>query len=726
MASSRCSRSTQKSAAKSLKHVTAGGLEGVWDTKRRCVSLELPVGVTSIQMVVEGVYGVHPMDFSSFECAGSFVQWKDYDYPWKTSDFMLAREARHHGRRPPVASSQAYPRRRDIVRFENPTQPPFLRGGQCPWRGRSYSPSELQYIPCPVSRPRRSRSHSPTSGCHRRTSVMGVLMTRQRDHSGSPSSSGSSLCMRTPSPSVGHPDTLAPGSMAQGGIAPSPKSAHTPTHHLSPTPSPSPFYDFTGYRLEECSFLSSLCDEIGTVGELQSVAASLGFKYSRVEQILTSFPHDFPAAVFATLAGWYTASHSMFWKKLDDLEEAFQEMHKGALFNRIVNAHSVALQRVSSLPQIHRPTSDTLDESLGEAVMNAVEIIPSCHLCLIRTLLREILSDGNLLTVAAACGIAPVIAVAITQSQMRPSHKAAQVFLPWFAQSDLIPKAKYLRLKFGFQCASLLPVFNNIAEDYRLALVAATLPKTDEHLFTLTFTPSVCVSAEETRQNLNEWEFTFLTILCNAIYNACKISAVVPNLQVPVTILNDAALVHGLPTEQNALTAHILFEWWSSALLTLMEKLTRLQCAFTGIGLGHTYYTALKSYGRFLYHFSPATSECTPPASPSQPPAAPAGCGEGVVVNRGFIVGPRVPTQIIFHQIPEEKCQFDNSNKVQESSADNLEILADGPPPADAAAAQVINGMEQVLGPQPSTSTSLDKPSKKPSRKVPFVKQIRL
>ena len=97
MASSRRSHSTYKSAAKSLKRVTAGGLEGVWDTKRRCASLELPVGVTSIQMVVEGVDGVHTMDFSSFECAGSFVQWKDYDYPWKSSDFMLAREARHHG-----------------------------------------------------------------------------------------------------------------------------------------------------------------------------------------------------------------------------------------------------------------------------------------------------------------------------------------------------------------------------------------------------------------------------------------------------------------------------------------------------------------------------------------------------------------------------------------------------------------------------------------------------
>ena len=109
MASSRCSRSTQKSAAKSLKRVTAGGLEGVWDTKRRCVSLELPVGVTSIQMVVEGVDGVHTMDFSSFECARSFVQWKDYDYPWKTSDFMLAREARRHRRRPPCSFQPGLP-----------------------------------------------------------------------------------------------------------------------------------------------------------------------------------------------------------------------------------------------------------------------------------------------------------------------------------------------------------------------------------------------------------------------------------------------------------------------------------------------------------------------------------------------------------------------------------------------------------------------------------------
>ena len=680
------------------------------------------MGVTSIQMVVEGVDRVHTMDFSSFECAGSFIQWKNYDNLWKTSDFMLAREARHHRRCPPIASSQAYPRRHDIVRFENPTRPPFLRGGQCPWRGQLYSPSELRYTPHPVSRPRRSKSNSPASGCRKRTPIMGILRVHPRDYSGSPSSSGSSQHMKTPPPPQPEcPDTPAPGSTTQGSIVPSPNSTFTPVHHQSPTPSPSRFYDFTGYRLEECSFLSSLCDEIGTVGDLQSVATSLGFKYSWVEQILTSFPHDFPAAVFATLAGWYTASRSMFWEKLDDLEAAFKEMHKGALFNRIVNTHSVVLQRVSSLPRIRRPTCDTLDESLGEAVMNAVDIIPSCHLRLLRTLLQEILSDRDLLTVAAACGITPVIAVAVTESQMRPCHKAAWVFLPWFAQSDLIPKAKYLHLKFAFQCASLLPVSNNILDDHRLAVVAATLPTVDEHLFTLTFAPSVCVSAKETRQTLNEWEFTFLTIPCNAIYNAHKITVVVLTLQVPASILNDAVLVHGLPTEQNALTAHIFFEWWCSALLTLTEKLTRLQCAFAGVSLGHTYYTTLKSYGHFLYHFSPTTSECTPSASPTQPLAALAGRGEGVVVNRGFIVGPRVPTQIILCQIPEERQQIEKS---QENLAEDSDTLADNPPPADAAAAQAIHELEQVLGPQPSTSSYVE--TKKPSRKNPIVKLIRL
>ena len=189
---------------------------------------------------------------------------------------------------------------------------------------------------------------------------------------------------------------------------------------------------------------------------------------------------------------------SNFYEKVDELEAAFSEMHKGALFSRIMQAHSTALQRAATRPRVRHPSVDSLDESWGEAVMNAIDIIPGAHLRLIRTLLRELMTDGDLLTVAAACGINPVLVVAVTESHMRPSQKAARIFLPWYAQSDLDPRAKYLRLKFGFQCASLLAVFNNILEHHRPDVLSYTLPRSDDNLFELTFAPSVCVSAEET------------------------------------------------------------------------------------------------------------------------------------------------------------------------------------------------------------------------------------
>ena len=346
------------------------------------------------------------------------------------------------------------------------------------------------------------------------------------------------------------------------------------------------------------------------------MAASLGFSHSRVDQFMTSFPNNFPKVVFTTLAVWYKTSGDNFYAKLDALEKAFKDTHKGALFSRISRHHTEAFKHVCSLPRIHLPDADAMNESLGEAVMNAVNIIPNTHLCLVHTLFRELLTDKD--TVAAACGVNPMLVVAVTETPLHPLAKATHVLLPWFADDALPLKDKYLCLKFGFQCASLLSVFLNIMEDFCPDIVDVTLPAVDEH-------PSICVSAEDTRQTLNEWEFTFLTILCNAIYEERKIAAVVLSLKVPITILNDAARVHGLSSEQNALTTHIPFEWWCSARMTLTEKLTRLQCALSGTGLGSVYYSALRSYGHFLYHFSPATSERTPPPSPSLPLAAPAG-----------------------------------------------------------------------------------------------------
>ena len=78
---------------------------------------------------------------------------------------------------------------------------------------------------------------------------------------------------------------------------------------------------------------------------------------------------------------------------------------------------------------------------------------------------------------------------------------------------------------------------------------------------------------------------------------------------------------------------------------------------------------------------------------------------------------------IILRQIPEEKLQINQGRK---NSAEDSDILADDPPPANKAPAQVIPEMEQILGPKPSTSSNEEKSPMKPSRKNPIVKLIRL
>ena len=467
--------------------------------------------------------------------------------------------------------------------------------------------------------------------------------------------------------------------------------------------------------MEEEAFLHHLCDELGTLGDLYSVAASLGFSHSRVDQFMTSFPNNFPKVVFTTLAAWYMTSGNVFYAKLDALEKAFTDTHKGALFSRISCCHTEVFKHVCSLPRIHLPDADAMDESLGEAVMNAVDIIPNTHLCLICTLFRKLLTDKDLLTVAAACRVNLMLVVAVTETPLCPLAKATHILLPWFADDALPLKDKYLCLKFGFQCTSLLSVFLNIIEDFRPDIVDVTLPAVNEHLFKLSFNPSICISAEETRQTLNEWEFTFLTILCNVIYEEQKIISVVLSLKVPNTILNDAARVHGLTSEQNALTTHILFEWWCSAQMTLMEKLTHLQCALSGTGLGSVYYSALWSYGRFLYHFSLATSEHTPSPSSSIPLAAPAGCGEGVVIERSLVVGPHVPTWVILQQITPDG----DPNVPDEASVDSG--ITEDTHPGPSAITVAHPEMVRILSAPPLKPVKRTTP-----KKNPFVKLIRL
>ena len=185
--------------------------------------------------------GVHTMDFSSFECSASFVKWKDYDYPWSSSDFLLARETHCHGCHHPVTSSHAYPWRQDIIQFENPTHPPFLRGGQRPWRGHSYSPSELRYVPPhAILCLRCSQSHSPTSCHHMPLPVMGTRVAQSWSRTRSRSGSHSSGCSGSPSPM--HPQCPvmpALNATSPGILCPSSHSMFTPIGQHSP---PLPFF----------------------------------------------------------------------------------------------------------------------------------------------------------------------------------------------------------------------------------------------------------------------------------------------------------------------------------------------------------------------------------------------------------------------------------------------------------------------------------------------------
>ena len=105
--------------------------------------------------------------------------------------------------------------------------------------------------------------------------------SRTQSHSGSRSASSS--------PPPQHPDTPAPGPTSPGILRPSSCSVFTPVVRRSP--SPSPFYSFKGFHMEEEAFLHNVCDKLGTLGDLYSVAASLGFSHSQVDQFMMSFPN---------------------------------------------------------------------------------------------------------------------------------------------------------------------------------------------------------------------------------------------------------------------------------------------------------------------------------------------------------------------------------------------------------------------------------------------------
>ena len=169
-----------------MKKVTVGGMEGERDLKKRKLSAKLPVGVTEIRLAVQGIDGVHKMEFSSFDCAGSFIPWKDYDYPALSKGYVLYCENKKQGRKPFRIYSQNYPQISNITHFKNPTRPPFLKGGQRPMWGRSYSPLELRYQPrqCSATVSLSPPRHTPTPSTSRSCSSSSSLLPGQQPSMG--------------------------------------------------------------------------------------------------------------------------------------------------------------------------------------------------------------------------------------------------------------------------------------------------------------------------------------------------------------------------------------------------------------------------------------------------------------------------------------------------------------------------------------------------------------
>ena len=306
-------------------------------------------------------------------------------------------------------------------------------------------------------------------------------------------------------------------------------------------------------------------------------------------------------------------------------------MYLGTPFDRILSTNRHLIPTLSP-HAILQTIGQPLDESAGPAVLCAVEVISCGHLEVLYLLFCEITMPQELLTIAGACGVEPHGTLQDAHANMSMKFRCAWVFLPWFAFECLDAMSKYLRLKFGFYKAGCLPAFNFIMNEARSAFGSGILPFDHETLFPTQALSGLCTVYDAGHVQLNEWEAAFLSILCNLAYDACCTAALAAHLGVPRYLYDDTLAVHTPPDDYLALTLHILMEWYRQP-KALHDKITLLQCAFVDLGISTHFHLAMSMYGHFIYHFSPNTTECTPPPSPAGAQGAPEGNGEGVVNN---------------------------------------------------------------------------------------------
>ena len=121
-----------------------------------------------------------------------------------------------------------------------------------------------------------------------------------------------------------------------------------------------------------------------------------------------------------------------------------------------------------------------------------------------------------------------------------------------------------------------------------------------------------------------------------------------------------------------------------------------------------------------ISHLPPVSAHPLPPhPSPRQPQLA---AGRVWLSTEASLWAPE-STQIILCQIPRKGDKSKKFRKIQQKIPTLWMMIPHQPMQA---ATQVIHEMEQVLSPQPSTSSYVEKSPKTPSRKNPIVKLIRL
>ena len=580
-------------------------MTGTWEKNH--IEISLPQGITEVHIETKGIDGVHTLEFTDFECVGSFVPWKDYDYNVTSSEFLLFREYYQQGKDLPVENDYPYPRKGRISKYFNPTRPMFLARGRKLFRARSYSPREVRDpVSGGLSRPTDNPQVGTSSGTPTRTVPVSVplpLRTR-RASSLQPRMGIQSPIYRRSSSSVPPRESSPIASIRDSGEG-------TPTIY----PGRSIFrpmfptreylenllqeHDYKNTSLSAMALFYGVASMTTCVIELREMAKVLNIPHDTVEQIYNNYPHDMLLITLEVLLHWSESVNICTIDKFDKIKTALYLTHKANCYPTVIT--DMVKLGISPPPSLsHSDHFDSFPNSLilGLGLYEKYQCVPPIHRDLLCKILLIPATRTDLRTLAAACGI-PSIRV---HSQLTPKKEAFQIFLPWFANyGPLSLKEKYLRLKFGItrmgSGSRLSTLFSNAKSEHK-ALISV-LPCPSEHLFPFNQFEGLCPNVDTAKDTLPPWKYHFFTIV------ATFISTHDPLLTYCTDILNwekqtvlDSLEKHS--ANKNAQIAHLVFRWSTSFANLDKGCMAKLQSLFVALNLSGTYRNLMATYGQSI------------------------------------------------------------------------------------------------------------------------------